>query len=307
MHDVMIIGGGPAGMTAAIYAARKVLDQVLISPDVGGQATWASEIENYLGYPYISGFDLALKFESHLKGFGVERVDDRVASLEKRDDFFIARTEGGAEFESRAAIVTSGKSARNLGVIGEEEFKGRGVTYCATCDAPLYKGKDVAVVGGGNAGVSAAIQLSRIANQVYLIEVMRTLTADRKFQQHIKAAQNVRVLTYTDVTEIHGNKVVEGIAIKDLDSGRASEIPVGGVFIEIGSMPNTSFLFEAVKVNRRGEVMIDCANNTNIKGLFAAGDATNIPHKQIIIAAGEGAKALLSAHDYLIRHSLGTK
>jgi alkyl hydroperoxide reductase subunit F len=275
----------------------------IISPDIGGQATWASEIENYLGYPYISGFDLAMKFESHLKTFGVERVDDRVTSLRKQDDTFVAYTAGGREFPSRAVIVTTGRSARNLGVPGEEQYKGRGVTYCATCDAPLFKGKDVAVVGGGNAGCAAAIQLSKIAARVHLIEVEPNLSADKKYQHFVKTAHNVSVLTHTDVTEIHGNQVVEGIAITDVETGRMSEIPIQGVFIEIGSMPSVSFLPEDVKVNRHGEIMIDCANNTSAKGIFAAGDVTNIPHKQIIIAAGEGAKALLTAHDYLIRHS----
>jgi len=302
MLDVAIIGSGPAGMTASIYAARKVLDQALISPDIGGQATWASDIQNYLGYPYISGFDLALKFEAHLKSFDVARVDDRVSQLRKQEDTFLIRTEGGQEFESRAVIVTSGRSARNLGVPGEEELKGRGVTYCATCDAPLFKGKTVAVVGGGNAGVAAAIQLSRIAEKVYLIEVEPSLSADGKFQHHIKAAHNVSVLAHTDVNEIRGNRLVEGIGVTDTETGDRREIPVQGVFVEIGSMPSVGFLPEDVRVNHRGEIVIDCANHTSVKGLFAAGDVTNIPHKQIIIAAGEGAKALLSAHDYLIRH-----
>lgn len=302
MHDLVIIGSGPAGMTASVYAARKVLDQVLISPDIGGQATWASEIENYLGYPYISGFDLAMKFETHLKSFGVERVDDRVVAVRKTDDSFVVHTAEEREFETRAVIVTTGRSARNLGVPGEEEFKGRGVTYCATCDAPLFKDKTVAVVGGGNAGVSAAIQLSKIAAQVHLIETEPKLSADRKFQQYVESASNVSVLTGTDVTDIHGNRLVEGIGIEKTETHERREIPVQGVFIEIGSMPNVNFLPEEVRVNKRGEIMVDCANNTTMKGIFAAGDVTNIPHKQIIIAAGEGAKSLLTASDYLIRH-----
>ncbi len=302
MYDVIIIGGGPAGMTAAIYAARKVLSQVMISPDVGGQATWASEIENYLGYPYVTGFDLAMKFEAHFKSFNVNRVDDKVAVMEVRPPIFWVKTEGGQEFEGRSVIVCSGRSARNLGVPGEEEYKGRGVTYCATCDAPLYGGKDVAVVGGGNAGLDAAIQLSKIAKQVYLIESDAKLTGDPKYQQSLENASNVKVLTGTEVAEIHGNRVVDSITITDCRTNVRSDIEVGGIFVEIGSMPNCQFLPPEVAVNRHGEVLIDCVCHTSVEGVFAAGDVTNIPHKQIIIAAGEGAKALIEADDYLIRN-----
>lgn len=302
MYDVIIIGGGPAGMTAAIYASRKVLDQVFISPDVGGQTAWASEIENYLGYPYVTGFELAMKFEKHIKSFGINREDDRVTALEMHDRVFLAKTEGGKEFKGRCVIVASGRSARNLGVPGEEEYKGRGVTYCATCDAPLYKGKDVAVVGGGNAGLDAAIQLSKIARKVYLIESEPVLTGNQMYQDNLNHAPNVKVLTHTEVTEVHGDRFLQSITVMDCGSCQRSEIPVGGVFVEIGSMPNCGFLPCEVKLNRHGEVMVDCRNHTNVDGLFAAGDVTDIPHKQIIIAAGEGSRAMLEADDYLIRN-----
>jgi len=302
MLDVLIIGGGPAGMTASIYAARKVLSQILISPDVGGQAAWASEVENYLGYSIISGFDLAEKFEDHVKRFGVERLDDRVAALHKNGRTFVIKTMGGREFESRTVIVASGRSARNLGVPGEEEFKGKGVTYCATCDAPLYAGEDVAVVGGGNAGLDAALQLARMSPTVYVIESEGQLTGDKKFQQRIRRAKNVRLLTDTEVTSISGGKMLESLAVRNTASGEESRIAVTGVFVEIGAMPNVGFLPPEVKVNKRGEVVIDCACYTSMPGVFGAGDVTNIPNKQIIIAAGEGAKALLAANDYLIHH-----
>jgi alkyl hydroperoxide reductase subunit F len=302
MYDVIIVGGGPAGMTAAIYASRKALSQVLISPDVGGQAAWASEIENYLGYPYVTGFDLAMKFEKHLKSFKVNMQDDRVATLMRDDRTFRVKTEGGQEHEGRCVIVCSGRSARNLGVPGEEEYKGRGVTYCATCDAPLYGGKDVAVVGGGNAGLDATIQLSRIAAKVYLIEVEREISGDKKYMASLRNAPTVQILTHTEVNEIRGSRFVESITATDTDTGDRSEIPVGGVFVEIGSMPNVGFLPPEIKVNKHGEIVVDCANHTSAEGVFAAGDVTNIPHKQIIIAAGEGSKAMLSADDYLIHH-----
>jgi alkyl hydroperoxide reductase subunit F len=302
MLDVIVIGGGPAGMTASIYAARKALDQVLISPDVGGQAAWASEIENYLGYSVITGFDLVEKFEEHVKRFGVERLDDRVSALRKHEKTFVVKTVGGREFESRAVIVASGRSARNLGVPGEEQFKGRGVSYCATCDAPLFAGEDVAVVGGGNAGLDAAVQLARICPAVYIIESDTRLTGDKKFQQRIRSARNVKLLLETEVTVISGTKMVEGISIHNVNTGEVRRLPVAGVFVEIGSMPNVGFLPPEVKVNAHKEVVIDCGCNTSVLGIFGAGDVTNIPNKQIIIAAGEGAKALLSVNDYLIHH-----
>lgn len=303
MLDVTIIGGGPAGMTASIYAARKALSQVLISPDIGGQAAWASEVENYLGYSIISGFELVEKFEDHVKKFGVERLDDKVITLRKHGGrTFVVKTQGGREFESRSVIVASGRSARNLGVPGEEEFKGRGVTYCATCDAPLFAGEDVAVVGGGNAGLDAAIQLAKISPNVYVIEAEKQLAADKKFQERIRGAKNVTLLLETEVTAILGHKMVEGLKVKDVETGQESTIPVAGVFIEIGSLPNVDFLPPEVKVNKHKEIVIDCACYTSLPGVFAAGDVTNIPNKQIIVAAGEGAKALLSANDYLIHH-----
>lgn len=301
MHDIVIIGGGPAGMTAAIYAARKRLSLIMVSPDIGGQATWAVEVENYLGYTMITGIDLALKFEAHVKEFDVPLIDSKVNAIEIRDKTFLTKLENGQEFESRTVLVASGRSARNLGVLGEETYKGKGVAYCATCDAPLYSGEDVAVVGGGNAGLSAAVQLLSIARQVYIIEAMPKLNGDQCFQERINQASNVRVMTNTEVKDIVGNKLVEGIDVRDMSSGKEERIPVTGVFIEIGSLPNTDFLPANVMLNKYREIEVDSANRTNIPGLFAAGDVTNVPHKQIIIAAGEGAKAMLTAYDYLVR------
>ena len=302
MQDVVIIGGGPAGITAAIYAARKQLDFVIISPDIGGQAAWASDVENYLGYTMISGFDLVEKFEEHVKKYNIDVIDDRVTALEHRDKTFLTKLESGKEYESRAVIVASGRSARNLGVPGEEEYKGKGVAYCATCDAPLFAGEDVAVVGGGNAGLSAAVQLSKIARHVDLIEEFPKLMGDATFISRLSGANNVKIRTNTEVVKVTGNKLVEGISIRDLNTKATQDIPVTGVFVEIGSLPNTGFLPKDVNLTSSGEIVIDCANRSNVPGLFAAGDVSNVPHKQIIIAAGEGAKALLSAYDYIVRN-----
>lgn len=302
MHDVIIVGGGAAGMTSAIYAARKMLDLVMISPDVGGQAAWASEVENYLGYKMIQGFDLVMKFEDHVRQFGVNRIDDKVRSIGRIDKIFHVKTEGGQEFESRTVIIATGRSARNLGVPGEEVFKGRGISYCATCDAPLFPDENVAVVGAGNAGLDAAVQLSKIAKQVTIIEESGEVRADENLKARIMASRNVNLLTNTEVVDIMGNALVEGMKIRNLKSKESYEIPIAGVFVEIGSMANTGFLPKYLAMNEHGEVIIDCMNNTNIPGLFAAGDVTNIPGKQIIIAAGEGAKALLSCYKYIVKH-----
>jgi alkyl hydroperoxide reductase subunit F len=301
MHDLIIIGGGPAGMTAAIYGARKVLDQVMISPDIGGQATWAGNIENYLGYWLISGYDLVSKFEEHVKEFGVNQINDKVKSLERHGDTFLTRTEGGQEYESRTVIVAAGRSSRTLGVPGESEYKGKGVAYCATCDAPLFAGEEVAVVGGGNSGLDAAIQLSKIAKKVSMIESAASLTGDPSLQRRVNSAPNVQVLSNTQIKKLFGNTMLTGISTRNLVNGKESDIPVTGVFVEIGSRPNLDFAPKDLALNDDGEIIIDCGNCTNIPGLFAAGDATTVPGKQIIIAAGEGAKALLSAYSYIIR------
>lgn len=289
-------------MTAAIYAARKKMDAVALSPQIGGQAVWASEVENYLGYRLISGMDLVEKFESHVKDLGMRVVEAAVRSLRVDGRAFAVETESGESYEARAVIVASGRSSRPLGAAGEEEFKGRGVTYCATCDAPLFAGEDVAVVGTGNAGLDAAIQLFKYARQVTIVEMLDHLTADESLQDRVRARPNGTIMLRTRIVEILGDKFVTGIRIRNLDTGEESVLPVTGVFVEIGSLPNVGFLPPELKLNKWNEIEIDCACATNIPGLFAAGDVTSVPEKQIVIAAGDGAKALLSAHDYLVRN-----
>ncbi|MHB1000090.1 MAG: NAD(P)/FAD-dependent oxidoreductase, partial [Armatimonadota bacterium] len=300
MLDLLIIGGGPAGMTAAIYAARKQLSVTIISPEIGGQTAWANDVENYLGYRFIKGYELAQKFEEHMRDFGIKHIMENVTSLVKQDNMFNVSTEIGNTYDSKAVIVASGRSARKLGVPGEDEFKGKGVAYCATCDAPLFAGEDVVVAGGGNAGLGAAVQLQKIANKVYVIESMGKLTCDPVLQSHIKAASNVETFINTEITSINGTAMMESVSIRDIETGKESTIPATGIFIEIGSSPNIAFLPKEVEVTSYNEIMIDCANHTNIPGLFAAGDVTNVPGKQIIIAAGEGAKSLLSVYDYIL-------
>jgi NADH-dependent peroxiredoxin subunit F len=302
MHDVIIIGGGPAAMTAAVYAARKKMDLVLIAAEIGGQAMWAPEVDNYLGYRIISGYDLVQKFEEHVRDYGVTTVPEKVTSLRKTGDAFEVKTDGGKELSSRAVIVATGRVARSLGIPGEEEYRGKGVAYCATCDAPLFAGEDVAVVGGGNVGLESAIPLTKIAGKVYLIEEGPKMTGDQKLQDHLLSASNAEVLTRTRIVRIDGDQFVNSITIRNLDTGEERQLPSAGIFIEVGSAPSVSFLPSDVQINENGEVVIDSMNRTTVEGLFAAGDVTSIPAKQIIIAAGEGAKALLSAYRYIVNN-----
>lgn len=306
VYDVVIIGAGPAGMTAAVYCARKQLSTLILTKDVGGQTAFSSDIENYLGFSFIRGADLVSRFEEHLKHFPVDVGYEEVVSLEKSDAVFATRTRPGRDYRSESVIIASGKMPRKLGVEGEDEFVRRGVTYCATCDAPLFPEKDVAVVGGGNSGIDAAIQLTKIANKIYVIEYARELKADAVLVDKAKAAGNVEFLTSHSVTGIYGDMLVTHIGIRDKRTRTERELNVQGVFIEIGLIPNTGFVSQEVTRNKWNEIVVDKACRTNVEGLFSAGDVTDVPEKQIIVAAGEGAKAALSAYSYLVRHHMAT-
>ncbi|HOU35663.1 MAG TPA: FAD-dependent oxidoreductase [Candidatus Omnitrophota bacterium] len=297
IYDLIIIGAGPAGITAAVYAARKRMDFCVISKDIGGQAAWSGNVENYTGYQFVTGPELAAKFEEHLRRYQIDlKEEQEVVSLKRRDKGVMAVRTDKAQYEARSVIIASGKRSKELGVPGEKEFKNRGVTYCATCDGPLFGGKDVAIVGGGNSALDAALQMTRIARRVYLINSFPQITGDAVMRDKIMAAPNVIVMNDARVLAITGDSFVNGLAIGH--GGQENKIEVQGVFIEIGLVPNSGFAEEIV-ANDFGEVKVDCKNRTNIPGIFAAGDVTNVPEKQIIIAAGEGAKACLSAFRYL--------
>jgi len=303
LYDVVIIGAGPAGLAAGIYCARKMLRTLVVSRDVGGQAAWSWEVENYLGYQVISGAELVNRFYEHIRSFPVElREREEVASMEpaggEEEAGFEVVTDRGRH-AARAVIVASGKVPRLLGVPGEKEFRGRGVVYCATCDAPLFSGKDVVVVGSGNAGLDAALQLSRIARRIYLVDTAAECTGDQVSRRGVREAGNVEVVLRTAVREIKGDRFVGSVLLEDLDGGSTREVAVSGVFIEIGSVPSTAFLGGRLRLNELGEIVIDSNNRTSLPGVFAAGDVTDVAEKQIIIAAGEGAKAALSAYAYL--------
>jgi len=301
VHDVIIIGAGPAGLSAGVYCARKMLDTLVISYNVGGQAAWSWEVENYLGYQLITGAELVERFRDHLENFQVELLEGRnVTSLRQEGESFLVSTDRGEGFAARAVIAASGKVPRKLDVPGEEEFRGRGVAYCSTCDAPLFRHKKVAVVGGGNSAVDAALQLSQIAEKVYLMTIEESLDGDEIRRRQVMESPNVAILTECRVTAIRGDRFVGEVEV--LQGGNRKSLPVEGVFVEIGSIPSTGYLPPEVRLNELGEVVIDSNNRTSLPGLFAAGDVTDVMEKQIIIAAGEGAKAALAAYAWLLEN-----
>ena len=303
MYELIIVGAGPAGMTAAVYAARKRLNTLLISDDVGGQPITTVGIENYMGYQFIEGPELMQKFEEQVRQFPSDvkvQVGQKAESLSRIDGGFEVKTDKGEIHRAKAVIFATGKRPRKLNVPGEKEFLGRGVTYCAICDGPLFAGENVAVIGGGNSALEAAEDMIRIAQHVYLIS-LTPLTGDQILIDKVTGASNLTVFVEHEILGIKGKGRVEGIRIRDLKSKQQRELDVGGVFIEIGLIPNSEAIKAITTLNRIGEVDVNCANETGVPGLFAAGDVTNVPEKQIVVAAGEGAKAALQAHRYLQR------
>jgi alkyl hydroperoxide reductase subunit F len=292
-------------MTAAVYAARKKINTLLISYDVGGQALTTAGIENYMGYQFIEGPELMQKFEEQVRQFssGVKvQVGQKVESLSRMDGGLGVKTDKGEIHQTKTAIFATGKRPRQLNVLGEKELLGRGVTYCAICDGPLFAGEKVAVIGGGNSALEAAEDMVKIAEHVYLVS-LTPLTGDQILIDKVKAANNLTMFLEYEVVEIKGENRVEGIKIRDLGNKQERELDVAGVFIEIGLIPNSEVIKGITILNRLGEVEVNCANETDVPGLFAAGDVTNVPEKQIVVAAGEGAKAALQAHRYLQRLS----
>lgn len=299
MFDLIIIGAGPAGITASVYAARKRMNTLVITQDIGGQATLSGDIENYTGYQFITGPELADKFEEHMRNYDITvKENETVRELKKENDIISVTTDKGI-YTAKTIIIASGKRTKELGVPGEKEFKNRGLTYCATCDGPLFSGKDVAVIGGGNSALDATLQLMNIAKHVYIINITSNLGGDAIMRQKTEQSKIVTILNNTQVTKIFGDKMVSGIRIKR--ESREEVLSVQGVFVEIGLIPNSEFAKDIEK-NQLGEIIVDSRNETNISGIFAAGDVTNVPEKQIIIAAGEGSKAALSTFRYLAQH-----
>lgn len=301
MFDLIIVGGGPAGLTAGIYAGRQKLNTLLITKDFGGQiARKAVAIENYPGFKKISGKDLIKKLREHFQKYEIPVVFDSVRKIEKRKEKFLVLTERRKHFSTKTIIVASGADPRPLEVEGEKKFIGRGVSYCTTCDAPLFRNKAVAVIGGGNAGFEAALALSKWAKKIYILEYGKKVKADMTNQQKARKAGKIEVITSASLKRIKGKQFVNSIIYQDRESKNNITLSVEGVFVEIGSIPATSFVKGLVDFSERDEIKVEFETcQTKTPGIFAAGDCNQGSFKQIITACGEGAKAALAAYQYL--------
>jgi alkyl hydroperoxide reductase subunit F len=304
--DVLIVGGGPAGAAAAVYAARKGIRTGVASERFGGQVLDTLGIENFISIKETEGPKFAHALEEHVRNYDVDimnlqRAKALVPNSGPDKNLIEVQLESGASLRSKSIVISTGARWRNINVPGEHEFKNKGVAYCPHCDGPLFKGKRVAVIGGGNSGVEAAIDLAGIVGHVTLIEYDTALRADAVLQRKLNSLQNVTVITNAQTTEITGDQKVNGLVYKDRATGELKTVELEGVFIQIGLVPNTDWLKGVVELSKHGEIIVDAKGQTSVPGVFAAGDATTVPFKQIIIAAGEGAKAALSAFDYLIR------
>jgi len=302
--DVLIVGGGPAGAAAAVYAARKGIRTGVASERFGGQVLDTLGIENFISIKETEGPKFAHALEEHVRDYDVDIMNlQRAKALVPGKDLIEVQLESGASLKSKSIIISTGARWRNINVPGEHEFKNKGVAYCPHCDGPLFKGKRVAVIGGGNSGVEAAIDLAGIVGHVTLIEFDTALRADAVLQRKLKSLQNVDVFTNAQTTEITGDQKVNGLIYKDRATGELKKVELEGVFIQIGLVPNTDWLKGVVELTKHGEIVVDARGQTSVPGVFAAGDVTTVPFKQIIIAAGDGAKAALGAFDHLIRTS----
>ena len=303
MYDTIIIGAGPAGIAASIYAARKKLNTLLISANIGGQINTTWGIENFIGYHFIEGPELIEKFNTQLASYPIEqKIGVNVSDIKKEKEGFTVTTDEGEVFHTKTVIYTTGKKPRKLNVPGEAEFTGKGVAYCATCDGPLFSGKKVAVIGGGNSALEAVLDLSKYVSHIDLVSVTQ-LTGDKVLIDKLSGIKDLTVYPEYRVNSIEGKQFVSGLVIEDMKTKKISKLDVAGVFIEIGLVPNSELLKNLAEFNEYGEVVVNCNGETGIEGLYAAGDVTDVSEKQIAIAVGEGVKALLRAHRYL-QHSM---
>jgi alkyl hydroperoxide reductase subunit F len=304
--DVLVVGGGPAGAAAAIYAARKGIRTGVAAERFGGQVLDTMAIENFISVTYTEGPKLAAALEQHVHEYDVDVMNlQRAGQLiptDREGGLHEVRLANGASLKAKTVILSTGARWRNMNVPGEQEYRNKGVTYCPHCDGPLFKGKRVAVIGGGNSGVEAAIDLAGVVGHVTLLEFDSKLRADEVLQRKLRSLPNVDVIVSAQTTEVAGDgQKVTGLQYTDRTSGESRQVPLEGVFVQIGLLPNTDWLKGTVKLSPRGEIEVDARGETSIPGVFAAGDVTTVPYKQIVIAMGEGSKASLSAFDYLIR------
>ena len=304
--DVLIVGGGPAGAAAAVYAARKGIRVGVAAERFGGQVNDTMSIENYISVLETDGPKFAASLEAQVRHYGVDIMNlqraTKVIPATAPGGLLQVQMDNGGTLKAKTVILSTGARWRNVNVPGEQEYKNKGVAYCPHCDGPLFKGKRTAVIGGGNSGIEAAIDLAGVVEHVTVIEFADQLKADAVLVNKLKSLPNVDVHTNAQTTEIKGTDgKVSSIVFKDRASGAEHQIDLAGVFVQIGLVPNTEFLKDTVELTKFGEIVVDAKGHTNVPGLFAAGDCTTVPYKQIVIAAGEGAKAALSAFDYLIR------
>ena len=301
-YDVLVIGGGPAGASAAVYAARKGIKTGIVAERFGGQVMDTMGIENLIGTKYTEGPKLVAQLEEHVKEYAVDVMNLQRAKSITRKDMVEVELESGATLKSKTVIISTGARWRNLNVPGEAEFKNKGVAYCPHCDGPLFKGKHVAVIGGGNSGVEAAIDLAGIVGHVTLIEFGTELKADKVLQDRLRSLSNATIITNAQTKEITGTDKVNGITYTERDTGVEQHINLEGVFVQIGLVPNTDWIGDSLERTRFGEIVVDNHGATDMPGVFAAGDCTATPYKQIIISMGSGATAALGAFDYMIRN-----
>jgi len=298
MYDVIIVGAGPAGLTAAIYASRRGLNTVILSKDLGGEAINIVRIENYPGFKEIQGLRLIQTMEEQVRSFGVELVYEEVVKIVPKGKTFIVKTIE-KDYEAKTIILTFGKTPRSLNVPGEKEFTGKGISYCATCDAPFFRDKMVAVIGGGNSALDSAVLLSELAKKVYLIHRRDEFRGFESFVDELKNKKNVEFVLNSVVVEFRGDKTLKSVIIEDVNTKRGEELEVAGVFIEVGSEVKTDFIKDLVKLDEYNQIVINNNSETSHPGIFAAGDVTDTPFKQIVVAAGTGAKAGLNAYNYI--------
>lgn len=302
VYDVAVVGAGPAGLVAALYAARKNLSTVVVSLDVGGQVGTTHEVANYPGLGIITGPDLVQQMYTQVQQYGVDQlIGEKVTGIRVMPGILLLDTASAKEVCAKCVIIASGARKRHLDIPGEKELAGRGVVYCSTCDGPLFRGRAIAVVGGGNSGLEAALEMDGVASAVYLVS-RGHLTGDQVLQDKL-AASAALVLTHYEPVEIHGDRQVIGLTVRNLQTGELRRLDVEGVFVEVGFQPQTDFVLDLVETNEIGEIKVDGHGRTGVPGIFAAGDAIDMHDKQIVMATGQGARAALAAFEYLVKRT----
>lgn len=304
MYELVIIGGGPAGVAAGVYAARKKIKTALVAESFGGQSITSADIQNWIGTPSISGFELAQNLEKHLKSHeGIDIFEgERVLGVEKADNGYALTTASGKRLLTKYVLLASGSRRRRLGVPGEDKYDGKGVVFCSTCDAPIFKGKTVAVVGGGNAGLEAVVDLFPYAEKIYLIVRSEGPKGDAVTLEKVKSDPRVTVIAQAETAEIYGEDFVTGMKYKDKTSGEIKDLKVGGVFVEIGAIPNSDPVKDLVTLDKRGEVIVNHkTEESSAPGIWAVGDVSDVLYKQNNISAGDAIKAVLNIYDRLVK------